>query len=274
MVEIISICYSIDYEVMKKQVDDHGKVICDNVRLFLLIHRQGYPVEFIRELVHIDDAVTNLPKADFKSLSKNVAMAFNRIKQALKKDLRNEELQNLVDNFRANPIEEEEEEEVEEEDSDESESDYDSDESESEYDSDDSESESGYDSDSESESDYDSDSESESGYDSDSDYDSDSSDFGSDSSSDSEIEVNPKLTGRAKWVLQPKDIEKERRKEEERRQKEEEKKARKEKLAAEAQEVKEEVIVEETYETPEKLMKSVLSCLMSRSKKSKCMGCD
>ena len=42
------------------------------------------------------------------------------------------------------------------------------------------------------------------------------------------MEVNPKLTGRAKWVLQPKDIEKAKRKEEERLKKLEEKKKKQE----------------------------------------------
>ena len=80
------------------------------------------------------------------------------------------------------------------------------------------------------------------------------------------------MTGRAKWVLQPKDIEKERQKELLRKKKEEERKARKEKSAAEgATEVKEEVIIEETYETPEKLMKCVLSLITNYSKNSKIM---
>ena len=178
-------------------------------------------------------------------------MAYNRIKQSLKKDLRNEQLQALVDSFRANPIEEVEEEEEEEN-------------SESEYESGSEESES----ESESESEYESDSYSESESESESDWDSSESS----SSSDEDVEVTSKLTGRAKWVLQPKDIEKERQKELLRKKKEEERKARKEKSAAEgATEVKEEVIIEETYETPEKLMKCVLSLITNYSKNSKIM---
>ena len=213
-------------------------------------------------------------------------MAYNRIKQSLKKDLRNEQLQALVDAFRANPIEEEEEEEEEnsESESENSESEYESEsesESGSESENENSESESEYESESESEyesgsenSEYESESESE--YESDSYSESESeSDWDSSessSSSDEDVEVTSKLTGRAKWVLQPKDIEKERQKELLRKKKEEERKARKEKSAAEgATEVKEEVIIEETYETPEKLMKCVLSLITNYSKNSKIM---
>ena len=71
---------------------------------------------YIREFVRIDDAITNYPKATLKSLSKPVAMAFNRLKQTVKKDMKNDAFAALVEAFRANPIEEEEEpEEVESE---------------------------------------------------------------------------------------------------------------------------------------------------------------
>ncbi|KAM7453065.1 hypothetical protein BLSTO_06192 [Blastocystis sp. subtype 1] len=190
---------------MKKQVEDHGKVMCDT----------GYPVAFIREFVRIDDAITDYPKATLKSLSKPVAMAFNRLKQTVKKDMKDDAFAAMIEEFRKNPIEEEEE--VEEE---ESESEYSSEsesnsESESESESDSSEessndySEEGSSSDEssssgESSSDEASSSSSESSSEDDSDdnssyysYSSDS--FASDSSSsDSEMEVNPKLTGRAK----------------------------------------------------------------------------
>ena len=73
---------------------------------------------YIREFVRIDDAITNYPKATLKSLSKPVAMAFNRLKQTVKKDMKNDAFAALVEAFRANPIEEEEEpEEVESEES-------------------------------------------------------------------------------------------------------------------------------------------------------------
>ena len=62
-------------------------------------------------------------------------MAYNRIKQSLKKDLRNEQLQALVDAFRANPIEEEEEEEEENSESESENSESESENSESEYES-------------------------------------------------------------------------------------------------------------------------------------------
>ena len=230
--------------------------------------------------MRIDDAITNYPKATLKSLSKPVAMAFNRLKQTVKKDMKDDAFAAMIEEFRKNPIEEEEE--VEEE---ESESEYSSEsesnsESESESESDSSEessndySEEGSSSDesssNESSSDEASSSSSESSSEDDSDdnssyysYSSDS--FASDSSSsDSEMEVNPKLTGRAKWVLQPKDIEKAKRKEEERLKKLEEKKKKQEEKEKEKKEKEDEVEVEDTYETPEKLVKALLQVLAAR----------
>ena len=238
---------------------------------------------YIREFVHIDDAITNYPKATLKSLSKPVAMAFNRLKQTVKKDMKNDAFAALVEAFRANPIEEEEEPndvEFEEPESTPSESESESDsESESESDSEGSESsesssESGSEDESEEsegeseesegdseESAYSSEMTSES--ETDSEYSSDS--FASDSSSsDSDMEVNPKLTGRAKWVLQPKDIEKEKRKEEERKRRLEERKEKRKKEEEKKEETVE--VVEATYETPEKLMKSVLQVLSNRNR--------
>ena len=226
--------------------------------------------------MRIDDAITNYPKATLKSLSKPVAMAFNRLKQTVKKDMKDDAFAAMIEEFRKNPIEEEEE--VEEE---ESESEYSS-ESESESNSE-SESESESDSSEESSNDYsdegsssdesssnESSSDEESSNEDDSDdnssyysYSSDS--FASDSSSsDSEMEVNPKLTGRAKWVLQPKDIEKAKRKEEERLKKLEEKKKKQEEKEKEKKEKEDEVEVEDTYETPEKLVKALLQVLAAR----------
>ena len=230
--------------------------------------------------MRIDDAITNYPKATLKSLSKPVAMAFNRLKQTVKKGMKDDAFAAMIEEFRKNPIEEEEE--VEEE---ESESEYSSEsesnsESESESESDSSEessndySEEGSSSDesssNESSSDEASSSSSESSDEDDSDdnssyysYSSDS--FASDSSSsDSEMEVNPKLTGRAKWVLQPKDIEKAKRKEEERLKKLEEKKKKQEEKEKEKKEKEDEVEVEDTYETPEKLVKALLQVLAAR----------
>ena len=230
--------------------------------------------------MRIDDAITNYPKATLKSLSKPVAMAFNRLKQTVKKDMKDDAFAAMIEEFRKNPIEEEEE--VEEE---ESESEYSSEsesnsESESESESDSSEessndySEEGSSSEGsssdESSSDEESSSSSESSDEDDSDdnssyysYSSDS--FASDSSSsDSEMEVNPKLTGRAKWVLQPKDIEKAKRKEEERLKKLEEKKKKQEETEKETKEKEDEVEVEDTYETPEKLVKALLQVLAAR----------
>lgn len=231
--------------------------------------------------MRIDDAITNYPKATLKSLSKPVAMAFNRLKQTVKKDMKDDAFAAMIEEFRKNPIEEEEE--VEEE---ESESEYSSEsesnsESESESDSDSSEessndySEEGSSSDESSSNESSSDEESsssseESSNEDDSDdnesyysYSSDS--FASDSSSsDSEMEVNPKLTGRAKWVLQPKDIEKAKRKEEERLKKLEEKKKKQEEKEKEKKEKEDEVEVEDTYETPEKLVKALLQVLAAR----------
>ena len=230
--------------------------------------------------MRIDDAITNYPKATLKSLSKPVAMAFNRLKQTVKKDMKDDAFAAMIEEFRKNPIEEEEE--VEEE---ESESEYSSEsesnsESESESESDSSEessndySEEGSSSEGsssdESSSDEESSSSSESSDEDDSDdnssyysYSSDS--FASDSSSsDSEMEVNPKLTGRAKWVLQPKDIEKAKRKEEERLKKLEEKKKKQEEKEKEKKEKEDEVEVEDTYETPEKLVKALLQVLAAR----------
>ena len=213
---------------------------------------------YIREFVRIDDAITNYPKATLKSLSKPVAMAFNRLKQTVKKDMKNDAFAALVEAFRANPIEEEEEpEEVESEESE-------STPSESEYSSEsESESESGSGSESESSSESEESDYSESETDSEYSYSSDS--FASDSSSsESDMEVNPKLTGRAKWVLQPKDIEKEKRKEEERKKRLEEKKEKRKKEEEKKEETVE--VVEATYETPEKLMKSVLQVLANRNR--------
>ena len=227
--------------------------------------------------MRIDDAITNYPKATLKSLSKPVAMAFNRLKQTVKKDMKDDAFAAMIEEFRKNPIEEEEE--VEEE---ESESEYSSEsesisESESESESDSSEessndySEEGSSSDESSSSEESSSNEESSDEDdSDSDdnesyysYSSDS--FASDSSSsDSEMEVNPKLTGRAKWVLQPKDIEKAKRKEEERLKKLEEKKKKQEEKEKEKKEKEDEVKVEDTYETPEKLVKALLQVLAAR----------
>ena len=82
--------------------------------------------------------------------------------------------------------------------------------------------------------------------------------------------MNPKLTGRAKWVLQPKDIEKEKQKEEEKKKKEEEKKKREEEKRKQADEKveTEEVQVQKTYETPEQLIRAILSILESRDHRS------
>ena len=201
-------------------------------------------------------------------------MAFNRLKQTVKKDMKDDAFAAMIEEFRKNPIEEEEE--VEEE---ESESEYSSEsesnsESESESESDYSEessndySEEGSSSDESSSSEESSDEESSDEDDSDDNesyysYSSDS--FASDSSSsDSEMEVNPKLTGRAKWVLQPKDIEKAKRKEEERLKKLEEKKKKQEEKEKEKKEKEDEVKVEDTYETPEKLVKALLQVLAAR----------
>ena len=223
--------------------------------------------------MRIDDAITNYPKATLKSLSKPVAMAFNRLKQTVKKDMKDDAFASMIEEFRKNPIEEEEE-EVENE---ESESDYSSESSENtssteESSSDSEESSDEESSDSESSNSESSDSEtsdSEDSYENSSEesYSSDSDSFASDSSSssDSEMEVNPKLTGRAKWVLQPKDIEKAKRKEAERLKKlEEKKKKQEEKKEKEEEEKEEEEKVEDTYETPEKLVKALLQVLASR----------
>ena len=231
--------------------------------------------------MRIDDAITNYPKATLKSLSKPVAMAFNRLKQTVKKDMKDDAFAAMIEEFRKNPIEEEEEVEEEESESEyssESESESESNsESESESESDSSEessndySEEGSSSDEsssseESSSDEESSDEDEDDSDDNSSYYSYSSDsFASDSSSsDSEMEVNPKLTGRAKWVLQPKDIEKAKRKEEERLKKLEEKKKKQEEKEKEKKEKEDEVEVEDTYETPEKLVKALLQVLAAR----------
>ena len=232
--------------------------------------------------MRIDDAITNYPKATLKSLSKPVAMAFNRLKQTVKKDMKDDAFAAMIEEFRKNPIEEEEE--VEEE---ESKSEYSSEsesnsESESESESDSSEESSNDYSDEGSSSDESSSNESSSNEESSSDEESSDEDeddsddnssyysyssdsFASDSSSsDSEMEVNPKLTGRAKWVLQPKDIEKAKRKEEERLKKLEEKKKKQEEKEKEKKEKEDEVKVEDTYETPEKLVKALLQVLAAR----------
>ena len=207
-------------------------------------------------------------------------MAFNRLKQTVKKDMKDDAFAAMIEEFRKNPIEEEEE--VEEE---ESESEYSSEsesnsESESESESDSSEessndySEEGSSSEESSSNESSSDEESSSSEESsDEDHSDDNSSyysyssdsFASDSSSsDSEMEVNPKLTGRAKWVLQPKDIEKAKRKEEERLKKLEEKKKKQEEKEKEKKEKEDEVEVEDTYETPEKLVKALLQVLAAR----------
>ena len=223
--------------------------------------------------MRIDDAITNYPKATLKSLSKPVAMAFNRLKQTVKKDMKDDAFASMIEEFRKNPIEEEEEVENEE-----SESDYSSESSENtssteESSSDSEESSDEESSDSESSNSESSDSEtsdSEDSYENSSEEsysssDSFASDSDSSSSSDSEMEVNPKLTGRAKWVLQPKDIEKAKRKEAERLKKlEEKKKKQEEKKEKEEEEKEEEEKVEDTYETPEKLVKALLQVLESR----------
>lgn len=203
-------------------------------------------------------------------------MAFNRLKQTVKKDMKDDAFAAMIEEFRKNPIEEEEE--VEEE----SKSEYSSEsesnsESESESESDSSEESSNDYSDEGSSSDESSSSEESSSDEESSDEDEDDSDdnssyysyssdsFASDSSSsDSEMEVNPKLTGRAKWVLQPKDIEKAKRKEEERLKKLEEKKKKQEEKEKEKKEKEDEVEVEDTYETPEKLVKALLQVLAAR----------
>ena len=59
--------------------------------------------------MRIDDAITNYPKATLKSLSKPVAMAFNRLKQTVKKDMKDDAFAAMIEEFRKNPIEEEEE---------------------------------------------------------------------------------------------------------------------------------------------------------------------
>ena len=225
--------------------------------------------------MRIDDAITNYPKATLKSLSKPVAMAFNRLKQTVKKDMKDDAFAAMIEEFRKNPIEEEEEEEEEE-----SESGYSSEsesESNSESESDSSEESSNESSEEGSSSGESSSSEESSSNEESSDEDEDDSDdnssyysyssdsFASDSSSsDSEMEVNPKLTGRAKWVLQPKDIEKAKRKEEERLKKLEEKKKKQEEKEKEKKEKEDEVEVEDTYETPEKLVKALLQVLAAR----------
>ena len=61
---------------------------------------------YIREFVRLDDAISNTSKADTKNFSKNVAMAFNRMKQTIKKELKKADFAKLVADFCANPIEE------------------------------------------------------------------------------------------------------------------------------------------------------------------------
>ena len=225
---------------------------------------------YIREFVKLDDAINNTTKADIKGFSKNVAMAFNRMKQTIKKELKNSDFAKLVSDFRANPIEESESEPEPSES--ESESDSDSpfasgSESESESESGTSDSENSESAESYYESYYDSE-----GMSSDSDFVSES-ESESESESDSDEEPNPKLTGRAKWVLQPKDILKQQKKEEEKKKKEEEKKKKeeekikREKEKTELAEADNEV-VQKTYETPEKLLSAVLSILQTREKRS------
>ena len=208
-------------------------------------------------------------------------MAFNRLKQTVKKDMKDDAFAAMIEEFRKNPIEEEEEMEEEESESEYSSESESNSESESESESDSSEessndySEEGSSSDESSSNESSSDEESSDEESSDEDeddsddnssyysYSSDS--FASDSSSsDSEMEVNPKLTGRAKWVLQPKDIEKAKRKEEERLKKLEEKKKKQEEKEKEKKEKEDEVEVEDTYETPEKLVKALLQVLAAR----------
>ena len=200
-------------------------------------------------------------------------MAFNRLKQTVKKDMKDDAFASMIEEFRKNPIEEEEEVENEE-----SESDYSSESSENTSSTEESSSDSEESSDEESSDSESSNSESSNSESSDSEdsYEnsseesyssSDSDSFASDSSSssDSEMEVNPKLTGRAKWVLQPKDIEKAKRKEAERLKKlEEKKKKQEEKKEKEEEEKEEEEKVEDTYETPEKLVKALLQVLATR----------
>ena len=227
--------------------------------------------------MRIDDAITNYPKATLKSLSKPVAMAFNRLKQTVKKDMKDDAFAAMIEEFRKNPIEEEEEVEEEESGSEYSSESESNSESESESESDSSEESSNESSEEGSSSGESSSSEESSSNEESSDEDEDDSDdnesyysyssdsFASDSSSsDSEMEVNPKLTGRAKWVLQPKDIEKAKRKEEERLKKLEEKKKKQEEKEKEKKEKEDEVEVEDTYETPEKLVKALLQVLAAR----------
>ena len=166
---------------------------------------------YIREFVRLDDAISNTSKADTKNFSKNVAMAFNRMKQTIKKELKKADFAKLVADFRANPIEETESEPEPSETESGLESETESGSESTSESGSESETESG--SESETESESESGSESESYYD-ESYYDSEAMSFDSDfsseseSESDSDEEPNPKLTGRAKWVLQPKDIEK------------------------------------------------------------------
>ena len=76
---------------MKKLIDDHGKVLSDSVGEEKGSDVQGYPIQYVREFVHIEDGVNGLAKAEQKALSKPNAMAYKRQQQAIKKEFKNEE---------------------------------------------------------------------------------------------------------------------------------------------------------------------------------------
>ena len=74
----------------------------------MFVDLQGYPIQYLREFVKLEDTINSLPKATLKGLSRPAAMAYNRLKQMVKKELKNDEFAKYVEEYRANPVEEEE----------------------------------------------------------------------------------------------------------------------------------------------------------------------
>jgi translation initiation factor 3 subunit C len=72
-----------------------------------IVASEGVPVFYIRAIVRLEDTVSVVTKEEQKKMGKNAATSFNKLRMGLKKNAKNYETE--LANFRANPVESEEE---------------------------------------------------------------------------------------------------------------------------------------------------------------------
>lgn len=106
-----------DYDDLKREI----------LRSQGLIEQQGTPIFCIRSLVRLDDSVQQVSREEEKKLNTNNKKSYSRLKQQLRKFLKDYEQE--LENFRANPVESEPSDVEDEEDDDEEEGDEEDDDS-------------------------------------------------------------------------------------------------------------------------------------------------